>query len=187
MKQLLTEHVVNLHDTISKDKYGEEVWDMLQRSYAAIGGFKTASSLEELIEKSGMWKLVLRDGIVSAVKIYRDQFGKKSIASGSDGTRQGKLDIFMMMKDDIKFSRSWAEVSGPVEKLMVKFGAIPIPAKFAEYLSKKKVLSIAPDGYHYARLIEGEPHIKIIYGFPVLTPEEKIELELMDIDPSELP
>ena len=180
-KEILYERIVNLHRYDNKDKYGEEVWNILQKSYEPVGGFKTAVSLEELIEKSGMWKLVVRNGLVTAVKIYRDQFGRKSIASGSDGSRQGKKDVFMMMKDDVKYGRTWAEVSGPVEKLMGKFGATPIPAIYAEYLSKKKILSISTDGYHYTRLIEGEPHEKIMFGVPQLTPKNILELESQGI------
>ncbi len=163
-KTLLTERVVNLHNNETKLKYGQQVWDVLQKSYENIGGFRTASSLEELMVKSAMWKIVIRHNHVSAVQIYRDQFGRKSIALGSDGTRQGKLDAFMMLNENVKMGRSWSEVSGAVEKLVAKLGMKPIPSQFAELLTKHNILSYNPDGFHYSRFIEGHPHEKIMYG-----------------------
>ena len=171
--QVLLEKVVNLFDQDQKDKYGQQVWDILLQSYAPIGGFQTASSLEELMHKSGLWKLVMRDGQITAVKIYRDQFGRKAVAMGTDGSIQGRRDIRMLIADDVKFGRSWAETSGAPERIMKGMGAPPIPAIYAEFLSNKAVLSYNPDGFHYTRLIEGEPHEKIMYGTLKLTKAEQ--------------
>ena len=81
---VLLERIINLFND-DKWEYAQQVWDILQRSYQYIGGFKTASSIEELIGKSGMWKLVIRNGNISALQIYKDQYGRKLIASGTDG------------------------------------------------------------------------------------------------------
>jgi hypothetical protein len=182
IKEILDERVINLHKEDNKDKYGEDVWNILQKSYESIGGFKTAANLDELKEKSGMWKIVKRGDDITAVRIYKDQFGRKGIAMGSDGTTKGKKDTLMLCKDDIKFGRAWAETSGAPERLMFKFGAKPIPAYFAPYLVKKHILSVEDDGYHYTRLIDGHPHVKIIMGNATITPAEKTELEKNGVD-----
>jgi len=155
---------------------------MLQSSYEKSGGFKSASSPEELIKKSGLWKLVTRNGNITALRIYKNQFGKKAIAAGTNGTTQGKIDYMFINKEDISLGRAWAEVSGAPEHIMKRSGAIPIPAKFAEFLTKKLILKISDDGFHYIRLIKGEPFEKIIYGTASLTDSEKKEAEKLDID-----
>lgn len=170
--ELLSERIVNAFDQSKKQKYADQVWDILQKSYAKLpGGFGTASSIEELIEKSGLWKIIVRNGQVTAVNVYRDQHGRKSIASGTDGSRQGKLDYKMIKDEDVKLGRAWAEVSGAPAAMLAKLGAKPIPSKFAKILTGKHIISYDPDGYHYTRLIAGDPHEKIMYGVINLTPE----------------
>lgn len=186
--ELIQERVFNAFDSVNKLKYGQQVWDVLQKSYSSLpGGFGTASSLDELIEKSGLWKIVVRNGEVTAVNIYKDQFGRKSIASGTNGSVQGKKD-FMMLKDaDVKYKRAWAEVSGAPERILGKLGAKPIPAKFAAVLTGKEILDYNDDGIHYTRLIAGDPHEKVIYGFVNLTSELEAHLARLGIDVEELP
>lgn len=172
IKELLVERVINAFDQPIKNKYADQVWDIMQTSYQSLpGGFGTASSVEELIDKSGLWKLVVRDGTVTAANIYKDQNGRKSIASGTNGTTQGKKDYFMIKTADVKLNRSWGEVSGPAERVMNKLGAKPIPNKFAAMLTGKEILEFNPDGFHYTRLIAGDPHEKIIYGTVNASPE----------------
>lgn len=186
--ELLYERVRNAFTTNDKIKYGKQVWDILQKSYSSLpGGFGTASSLEELIEKSGLWKIVTRDGKVSAVNIYRDQHGRKSIASGTDGSSQGKKDFLMLKDADVKLKRAWAEVSGAPEKILARMGAKPIPNKFASLLTGKEILELNDDGYHYTRLIGGSPHEKIIFGIVSLTPELEKRLEDEGIELTSLP
>lgn len=188
INELLTERVHNAFNASSKVKYAPQVWDILQSSYSKLpGGFGTASSIEELIDKSGLWKIVVRDGNVTAVNIYKDMHGRKSIASGTDGSPQGKKD-FMMLKDaDIKFKRAWAEVSGAPERILSKLGAKPIPSKFAPLLTGKEILDYNDDGFHYTRLIAGEPHEKVIYGVVNLDPELEKKLQSSGIDLQNLP
>lgn len=188
IKQLLVERVVNLFHNQLKAKYSDEVWEILQRSYAAVpGGFGTADSPDELIEKSSLWKMVVRDGKVTAVSIYRDQYGRKSIAAGTDGSLQGKRDYGMIKTEDMKFRRSWAEVSGAPERMAQKAGMDPVPHKYAAALTKKEIIEYNDDGYHYTRLIGGQPHEKIIYGSFDLSPLDIDRLISFGIDLEELP
>jgi hypothetical protein len=66
-------------------------------------------------------------------------------------------------------------------------GAKPVPNKFAEFLTSKKVLELNSDGFHYTRLIQGEPHEKLIVGFINLSPEGEAQLRSMGLDPKEIP
>lgn len=183
----LLEHFVNLTNPKEKLRYGNEVWQILQKSYEKLGGFKTADSLEDLIRDSGLWKLSRRDGRITAVAVYKDSYGRKSVASGTDGTAQGKHDYFLIKNEDIKFKRAWAEVSGPVEKIMQKSGAKALPNKFAALLTGKAILELNPDGFHYTRNIGGHPHEKIIYGYVNLSDRDlkkfsSIGITMHDLD-----
>jgi len=198
--QLLVEKVLNLHTPEEKMKYADKIWDMLQRSYKKIGGFKSANSAEELANDLGYWKVVRRGDHITALGVYKqvsntDNF--KMIASATEtelnpegeykATAQGLKDYNMLKKDDIKTKRAWAEVSGPAEKLMLKAGAKPIDNKYAEFLTGKKILDLNTDGYHYTRLIQGEPHEKIIVGFVKLSPQGKEKLSNLGFDLKNLP
>jgi hypothetical protein len=98
------------------------------------------------------------------VRVYKDRFGRKGIAAGSDGSAVGKEELTKIIIDDIKLNRSWAEVSGAPERIMTKFGANPIPNTLAAMLTGKEILDLNTDGYHYTRLIAGKPYEKIIFG-----------------------
>ena len=187
LHDILNERVLNLKTPAQKATVASEVWDLLQQAYQSIGGFKSAASAEELVHDSGLWKLVRRNGVITAVSIYKDSHGRKSIASGTNGTDQGKSDYRMVKDEDLRFKRAWAEVSGAVEKIMARSGADPIPARFAEFLTGKKVLEFNPDGVHYTRLIAGHPHEKIIYGFVNLTDADVEQLSRQGVSLRDLP
>jgi hypothetical protein len=70
---------------------------------------------------------------------------------------------------------------------MLRSGAKPIDNKYAEFLTGKKILDLNPDGYHYTRLIQGEPHEKIIVGFVHLSPQGKEKLVSLGFDLKNLP
>jgi len=184
---ILTERFVNVFTPDDKQKYADEVWDMLQKAYEPSGGFATASSIEELIAKSAMWKLVMRDGDISALTIYKDVHGRKAIASATNQSLKGSKDYKMIRTADHKLERSWAEVSGKPEILFHKMGAEPIPNKFAHILTSKHILKLNDDGYHYTRLIAGDPHEKIIYGTVNLSDELLQKIQDAGIELHELP
>jgi hypothetical protein len=70
---------------------------------------------------------------------------------------------------------------------MKKMGAKPLSNKFAAALTGKEILELNPDGFHYTRLIQGEPHEKIIYGTINLTPELSKTLAAQGIELHTLP
>jgi hypothetical protein len=69
---------------------------------------------------------------------------------------------------------------------MIRIGAKPVDNKYAQLLTDKKILDLNPDGYHYTRLIQGEPHEKVILGFIDLSPESEMELHSQGINIKEL-
>ena len=120
----LNEHVINApsNDMQTKQKYADEVWDILQNSYKKIGGLKGSgfSSKEDMINSIPFWKMIKKDGRIVAVRMYKDKLGRKSVAAGTDGSREG-INAFKMMSDeDLKKDRSYTEISGPVLAFVVK-------------------------------------------------------------------
>ena len=186
LREILTERILTLQTHAEKQKYVDQVWDVLQKSYASIGGFGTAADTSELINRFPLWKIVIRNGNITAVKVEKSQYGRKSVGVGTDGTSQGKKDIRMLIQTDISMKHTWAETSGKPESLYRKMGANPIPAKFAEFLTRHSILSIAPDGYHYTRLFNRTPYEKIIYGFADITADDIKALETYGIDVKQL-
>ena len=185
--EIIIERVINAFSNDLKSRYADEIWDIMEKSYASIGGFQSASSTDELINDTGLWKLVRRGDKITAAIIYKDKHGRKAIAMGTDGSIQGKRDYFMLTGDDVKLGRSWAEVSGAPEKIMARMGAEPIPAKYANLLTGKEILAVNPDGIHYTRLIAGHPHEKAIYGVAELEPAAANLLKNNGINLQDLP
>jgi len=163
---ILNETYINVFDKQDKQKYIDEVWDILQLTYKPIGGFKSAGSKEELIDDSWLWKLVRKNNKIIAVAVYKDKLGRKAIAKGSNGTEEGKIAIKKIYLDDVnlKDRDSWVEFSGAAEKLMLRYGATPIPNTLAKTILNKDIINLNSDGFHYTRLIAGEPHEKILLG-----------------------
>jgi hypothetical protein len=162
--KLLLERFINLQSKEEISKYLDTIWDIMQLSYKPIGGFQSASSKEDLLSKVAFAKLVRKDNKIIAAALYKDKLGRKAIAAGSDGTDEGKRAVKQILYEDVKLKRAWGEFSGAAEAIMLKNGGIPIPNSMAEDILGKEILSKDADGYHYTRLIQGEPHKKIIIG-----------------------
>lgn len=168
--KLIVEHFVTVFDKDKdiKDRYVDQVWDLLERTYEPLGG--THSNKQELLMPGILWKLVRREGDrITAAVIYKLKWGRKAFLAGSDGTIQGKTDLKKIMKEDSNlFDRHfWAEVSHGAERAYSKAGAVPIPNELAKEILKidgKNVTNLNPDGYHYSRKIGNDEYEKLMVG-----------------------
>jgi hypothetical protein len=102
-----------------KRRYLDQVWDILQKSYAPIGGikgkgFETKESMLDL----PMWKMGIRDGRIRAVIMYKDKNGRKSVAVGTDGSEEGNWFVNDIFKNEL--SRSYGEKSKAALGKMMK-------------------------------------------------------------------
>lgn len=170
--QFLSERVVNALDNKTKEQYADEVWDILQKAYAPIGGIhgNGFKSKEDMIQNIGFWKLVKRGDHITAVEMYKQKDGRKLVALGTDGTQPGKKDLQMMMKADIDTGRSYAELSGPALMFLTKTigGESEMKKYFVPFDSVKKILWDDEvedvDGFVYRRKIGGSWHEKVMVG-----------------------
>ena len=164
IRTLITERFLNFFSKEEIEPYIEDIWNIMQRTYQPIGGFKTADSPEELLKKVGMAKLVRKNDKIVAAALYKDSNGRKAIAKGSDGSKEGKLAVKQMYLEDVKFNRAWGEFSGKAEELLLRYGGVPVSNDAVEAILGKKVESKDKDGFHYTRLINGKPVRKIMIG-----------------------
>lgn len=110
-KTFINEGFINLiKDEPKKSQYIDAVWDMIQKSYEPIGGIKTNGfQTKEAMMKLPFWKVGTVNGKPVAVTIYKDKGGRKSVASATDGSAEGKKYIKNMMAAEL--SRSYGEKS----------------------------------------------------------------------------
>lgn len=177
----LAERFVNLLTPADKEKFKDEVFSMLQKSYASIGGLKGSGfrSPDDMVKTIPMWKLVRRNGNIVAVAMYRDKLGRKRVAVGSDGSPEGKEGVASIFKED--FSRAYFEISEKSLAFHVKILGYDFLKKFAmspamvknvshEAISEveegdKEVNAHPPlKDFFYRREIGGHLHTKILLG-----------------------
>jgi hypothetical protein len=115
IEHIITETYVNAvgsdtKATAIKQKYSQQVWDILQSSYANIGGIKgNGFGTKDDMLKIPMWKMGIRDGKVYAVIMYKDKGGRKSVAAGTDQSIEGGWFIKDIMANEL--GRSFGEKS----------------------------------------------------------------------------
>lgn len=176
-REFIQEHVLSIglnpkHDKY-RDQHRQEIHDILTKSYAPIGGYGNLGSgtkeESDAIHKdisTSFIKAYRRGGKITSVNLYRDQYGRKSIAAGTDGSEQGKIDFKKNKIEDNKQKRAWGEASGKVAAGAEKVGMPKVPSSEAEKLVKKPIISKDADGHSYTRMIGDKEVKKAIYGHP---------------------
>jgi hypothetical protein len=98
----LVEHVENLSSSEAKEKYVDEVWQILQDSYKYCGGIHGSGfkSKQDMIDNVPFWKLQKKGGKIVACVMYKDKGGRKMVALGSDGSAEGKKAVKQFIFDD---------------------------------------------------------------------------------------
>lgn len=100
-----------LFDDEKKQRYVDQVWDILQNSYKSIGGIKGSGfdNKLDMIKKIPFWKLYVKNNTVYACILYKDKSGRKSVVNGTNGTEMGKKALMTMFRDDL--TRAYGEKS----------------------------------------------------------------------------
>lgn len=177
-KSFLLERILSIglndkHES-EREKHRGEIHHMLQKAYShpdigGYGGHETGSKKEsDAIHHDishSVIKATKRDGKITAVNLYKKQHGRKSIASATDNSEQGKKDWKKTKLEDHEQKRAWGEVSGKAEHLQKKMGIPVISANKVGSLLGKEI-KIHGDGEHYSRNIGGKEHTKVVMGHP---------------------
>lgn len=97
-----------------KHAHAQEVFDLVQNSYADQGGIHGTgfASPDDMVQNLPMWKLSKRDGKVNAAALYKDSYGRKRVAISTDGTPEGRKAAGDIVMNDLKQQRAHLEVSG---------------------------------------------------------------------------
>lgn len=189
-KQFISERFLNLFyaDISERERYAEDVFELLQDSYSYIGGIKGSGfeSAEDMIERIPLWKLVrLNDKIVAAA-LYKDKEGRKRVAVASDGTPEAKKKLAEIVKDDMEQTRSYGEISGGSigfsKRQVDNFEQFVItPEEVAKIINNEEIrYPVSKDDpevikhpeladYFYQRNIGGEWKTKIMTGTPFVS------------------
>ena len=106
---MLVEHFVNLwgEDVEKKEQLIDEVWDMIDRAYAPIGG--PHKEKEELLGKTYYWKLVRKGGKIVALR----DAAKRDIPNES--YKKKKLGFPVPIRDWIKEDDFYNEIKTTFE------------------------------------------------------------------------
>jgi hypothetical protein len=196
-KQFIIENYKNLIGPNSKtdrEKWVDQAWDILQKSYAPIGGIKGNgfNSKQDMVDNIPFWKLYAKGDHLVAAAFYKDKGGRKSVAIATDGSNLGKKIVGDIFKASLGVS--YGEKSGPALATMVKTvpwetleGFLFTPEQL-EKISGEKVIRVEKFGvenldpkdkftyekfpqlrpYFYIRELGGEMHLKAAMGTPNL-------------------
>ena len=176
-KEYIVEKVLSIGINPTHEHFREihrkEIHDMIHKSYKDIGGYgghesgskEESDAIHHDINHS-LIKATKRNGKLTAVSIYKKTHGRKLIAAGSDGTKQGSADFKKTNLEDNTQKRSWAEVSGAVEKISRDQGFPEVSSDKADTLLKGKKITKEKGSNYYTRDIGGKPHKKIMLGHP---------------------
>jgi hypothetical protein len=193
-EQRLNERYVNAigdRDIDLKNQYKKQVWELLQSSYAKNGGLigNGFQSMETMVQKIPMWKMVINNGTVEAVVLYKDKGGRKSVALGSTGSPYAKKAISNLFPAELQ--RSYGEKSKSALGALMKIVPWSVLEPYAKTpaqvkkVSKDSITSLKdfkgtlPDDakatlakfpvlrpYGYFREIGGKLSFKVMIGTP---------------------
>ena len=181
---LLVERYINIFSKEDKEKFVDEVWNMIQKSYTPIGGTKGFgfSSKEDFIQNIPCWKLLKKENKIIAVVVYRDKEGRKLVAVATDGSPEGKSGLLNMFKEEFKTGRSYFEISGTILKFLYNNLGKELILQYAIKPSDVQSILIGDDilpldsedsevkifpalkDFFYRREIGGHIHTKIMLG-----------------------
>jgi len=167
----------------------DEIFRIVQDSYAGIGGFHGASSPRTLIKDTDLAKIVFgEDGKVTALALYRtDLDGNKRFCSGtrkSDSAYREAAEAIVRSDIEPYDGWYWVEASGAIEKLFKKNGGNPIPNRVAvrQIGAKGKDASLMDDGVHYETYYgqDRTPEVKMMFGFKSQDVYDRVMSEIDD-------
>ena len=182
-KDYLNETVLNIglsdSDRDLRTKHEAHISDILKSSYKSVGGYGglgSGSSEEhsaitaDIHNPNHFIKGTVRDGKLVAVSLYRKtDAGRKRIASGTDGSTDGKKGYIKSQEEDRdrKERNAYSEVSHKPEEIAKKMG---VPQVSNDDVSKiiGKPIEKLPNGTHYQRDLGGVKRTKVMVGHPDL-------------------
>lgn len=148
----------------------DKIWDILEKSYESLGGFKGFRNQKDMLKKCPFYRIGFSNGEIITVSVYNDYLGgNKCVGVGTIKDNRHKesvllLDLILKYNIDNWNEWVWVEASDKVEEMCIKNEGFNLPSEYAFlYLGNKPYKNI--DDYHYIRNIDGIPTKKTIFGF----------------------
>jgi hypothetical protein len=161
------------------------IFDMLQLSYANIGGNANYKKPEDLLGDDLTFYAIDLDDDPDADAFLADKVkssGAKIVAGGADGGQAAKAEMVRRWAERIRKRGTYTEVSGAIGHVLIKAGvpAVQSQATVEKVLDKKvDWIGPHPDGKYpgingwYKRTIGGGVHLKIMLGIPKVAVKDK--------------
>lgn len=158
-----------------------DVFDMIQKSYANIGGHLKIRQPSDVSQEYSVWNLVDVDDdpepdVARLSSPSPETGGLKGGAVATDGTPAAKMELLNLLRKFYNTPGNWSEVSGPLAKVLISKLGLPSvdnEKKVRQVLKGKDITwngDVNPEGDNlgasgwYTRNIAGHPHTKIIVG-----------------------
>jgi hypothetical protein len=160
-----TTTTITLSTKEEKELYVSNVWKILFAAYENVKGGLFFTSKVELISSTSLWKVVVRNGEVIAVTIYKAKHGLKLVALAINNAFKdiAKKALSKIIKADLK--KCWMELSEAAERFVMKLGGDKyiLPSHMVAKVINKEI-RLSDDGVHYVRNIMGEDKEKVLLG-----------------------
>jgi len=103
IESVINEKILNLKDKEEKEKYADAVFDLLQKSYAKIGGIKGSGfeNPQRMVEKIYLWKIYKQNDKILAGILYKDKGFRKAVAVFTNQTKEG-IEALKNIKEIVK-------------------------------------------------------------------------------------
>ena len=143
-------------DTVEERRaYANRVWGLIVLTYKEYGnsedGRLYGAQIDDLVEASGVWKLVENHDELIAGVIFRRFKGLKMRLVLHNKTRQGKDALKKLFLTEFDEGRCWGECSGHLERILREHGLPGIANTRAGEILGKKIARLDHDGVHYWR------------------------------------
>lgn len=185
----------NQESIAQKSMYADEVFALLNKAYSDIGGVRGSGfgSAMEMVQKIPFWKLGFQKDVLKTVILYKDKKGRKAVAIGTDGSKEGKIMLANMLAHDL--NTAYKELSDGIWAFSRKYIGDDVLKKFVTHTSKvpgilNKKITLLKDlpkltsaviskkdpfySYYYGREIGGHMHVKIMLGTDGLPIKDKL-------------
>ena len=159
-------------DSKEKEEYKEDIFSLISNAYAAIGGHSNYDSPDDVVDDEGDadYEVINLDDDpdIEAVSVSKKKpSGKKSVATGHDGSSVAKSSIVNHKADMLKKPGHFIEVSGRIKDILLGKG-VPMVTdeKTIKKALKGKEIEMNDDG-SYQREIAGKMYTKVLLGKPL--------------------
>lgn len=142
------------------------VWALLSQAYESVEGGLHYNSPGDLIANTCLWRVVICEGQVVAVTIYKKKLGLKlvALAACAESKKLARMGLIRIIRRDLK--RCWMELSEAAERFVMRYCGGQHYMIHRDIAAKVlgKVIAPGTTDYHYVRQIQSLAKEKVLLG-----------------------